>query len=220
MDKLLFDIKSWVQTLTEKLQDTFKDRLLFVGLQGSYAREEAHSGSDIDVVVLLDSLSLDDLKLYKTVLDEMPHKELACGFVGDRQTLLNWPMHELFQFLHDTKTIYGTMESCLPSITHEDIVASVKTGASGIYHACCHSFLHSKDYTEALKEFYKGAFFILQATHYLRSGSYIPTKRELLPLLNGTEHEILSISMNWGAHQREIAQCPDEYFEKLLTWTS
>lgn len=165
-------------------------------------------------------MSLEDLKLYKSVLDDMLHKELACGFVGDRQTLLNWPKHELFQFVHDTRPIYGTMEHCLPSIDREDIEASIKISASGIYHACCHSFLHDGDYTEALKGLYKGAFFILQAANYLCSGNYVRTKRELLPLLHGTEYEILSVSMDWDAHQKKIAQCPDGYFEKLITWTS
>ncbi|MDL2257850.1 nucleotidyltransferase domain-containing protein [Eubacteriales bacterium OttesenSCG-928-K08] len=216
----MLDIELWVQTLTEKLRAAFQNRLLFVGLQGSYARGEAHAGSDIDIVVLVDSLSLDDLKRYKAVLDEMPHRELACGFVSDRQTLLNWPKHELFQFIHDTKPVYGTMENCLPSIDREDVATSVKISASGIYHACCHSFLHGEDDTEALKGLYKGAFFLLQATHYLHSGSYVRTKRELLSLLEGTEQEILSISMNWEAHQEEIAQHPDGYFEKLITWTS
>lgn len=57
-------IESWITALTEKLKTTFGDRLLFVGLQGSYQRGEAHEDSDIDAVVILNVLTLDDLKQY------------------------------------------------------------------------------------------------------------------------------------------------------------
>ena len=50
-------IEDWMKDLTEKLKRQFGQRLLFVGLQGSYQRGEATADSDIDVVVLLDTLS-------------------------------------------------------------------------------------------------------------------------------------------------------------------
>ena len=43
--------------------------LLFVGLQGSYARGEATEASDIDVVVVLDELYFADLLKYRDMLD-------------------------------------------------------------------------------------------------------------------------------------------------------
>jgi len=214
----MIDIEKWMTTLTDKLKDTFGDRLLFVGLQGSYRRGEAHEGSDIDAVIIFDALSLDDLKVYRRILSAMPNRDMACGFVGDKQALQGWPRHELFQFKMDTRSLHGNLDDLLPEITREDIIDSVRIGASGIYHACCHSFLHNGAYADSLKAFYKGAFFILQAVYYLRSGEYVGSKRELMPRLEGAEQDIISLSMDWNAHQEHVLAGPDTYVEKLITW--
>lgn len=214
----MIDIDTWMASLTDKLKDAFGERLVFVGMQGSYRRGEAHEGSDIDAVVIFDQLSLADLKGYREILATMPEHEKACGFVGDRQTLFNWPRHELFQFQMDTSALYGSSDELLPEISRQDIMDSVKTGAAGIYHACCHSFVHDEGYAACLKEFYKGTFFLLQAIYYLRSGAYIHSKKELLSLLEGEEREILSLSMNWDSQQDVVLAAPEPYAEKLIAW--
>ena len=43
-----------MQNFLQALNETFRDRVWFVGLQGSFARGEATETSDIDVVVILD----------------------------------------------------------------------------------------------------------------------------------------------------------------------
>jgi len=58
----MISIDHWMTDLTAKLKEAFSDRLLFVGLQGSYRRGEANENSDIDAVVILDVLSMDALK--------------------------------------------------------------------------------------------------------------------------------------------------------------
>lgn len=50
---MAFDIEKWLNTVIEKLKETFSKRLLFIGLQGSYNRGEATCESDIDLVVIL-----------------------------------------------------------------------------------------------------------------------------------------------------------------------
>ena len=50
----MIDITNWMQYFTQKLNETFENRVWFVGLQGSYARGEATETSDIDIVVILD----------------------------------------------------------------------------------------------------------------------------------------------------------------------
>ena len=52
------NIDEWLNLAIEKLQKVFREKLLFVGLQGSYNRGEATPESDIDLVVILDKLSL------------------------------------------------------------------------------------------------------------------------------------------------------------------
>ena len=46
-----FDIEKYVDELIRSLQDEFGERLIYVGLQGSFRRGEADENSDIDIMV-------------------------------------------------------------------------------------------------------------------------------------------------------------------------
>ena len=46
------DIKSFMDAFLNALDKNFKERIWFVGLQGSYGRGEQTETSDIDVVVI------------------------------------------------------------------------------------------------------------------------------------------------------------------------
>ena len=93
-----------------------------------------------------------------------------------------------------------------------DARRAVRIGACGIYHACAHNRLHEKD-PAMLRELYKSAFFTLRATHFCRTGEFVRTKRELMPLLGGEEQEILAAGMR-GADGGFAEQS-----EKLLQWS-
>ena len=58
----MIDIATWMQNFLQTLNETFRDRVWFVGLQGSFARGEATETSDIDIVVILDELSAMDIQ--------------------------------------------------------------------------------------------------------------------------------------------------------------
>jgi predicted nucleotidyltransferase len=210
---------NWMTELTDKLKAHFKNRLLFAGLQGSYRRQEAHEDSDIDAVVILDAVSMNDLIAYRKILATMPQNDKACGFIGGRQELLNWPKYELFQFKQDTLPYYGALDTLLPNTERKDIIDSVKISASGLYHACCHAAVHTPLDIDAIKGMYKSPFFLLQALCYLRSGIYICTKKELLPLLEGAEREILTININWNAYSSTIMANTDIYFDLMFRWS-
>ena len=70
----MFDLNSYLRDLISCCQASFGDRLLYVGLQGSYLRGEAHEDSDIDVMVILDRFSLEDMDTYREAL-----KKAAAG---------------------------------------------------------------------------------------------------------------------------------------------
>ncbi|NCA92915.1 nucleotidyltransferase domain-containing protein, partial [bacterium] len=44
----------WLDSFTKSVKDTFGQRIVCAGIQGSCARGEATEKSDIDVVVILD----------------------------------------------------------------------------------------------------------------------------------------------------------------------
>ena len=105
----MIDITTWTHNFQQKLNETFGNRVWFVGLQGSYGRGEATETSDIDIVVILDELSATDIQTYQNMLDCMPHRELICGFLSGQKEIMAWEPSDLFQFIHDTKPFKGSL---------------------------------------------------------------------------------------------------------------
>ena len=112
----MIDITAWIDGFSKALNDTFANRVWFVGLQGSYGRDEATETSDIDVVVILDELSASNIQKYNAMLDALPHRELICGFLSGKDELLNWEPSDLFQFYYDTTPIKGSLDELLTVI--------------------------------------------------------------------------------------------------------
>ena len=77
-------MKAWMEKLVAGLHAAFGARLRFAGLQGSRARGEAGPESDIDAVVILDEVSLQDVRAYRALLEAMPEREKVCGFFRRR----------------------------------------------------------------------------------------------------------------------------------------
>lgn len=174
----MVDIKSWVLEFTNRVEQIFSDRVWFIGLQGSYGRGEATETSDIDVVVILDELRINDLKVYRDMLDTLSNRELVCGFISGKGELLNWEASDLFQFYYDTTPIKGTLDCLLEKIDRQAIKRAIKIGACNIYHACVHNFVHEKS-DDILRELYKSAVFVLQAIWFYETDKYIKSKAEL-----------------------------------------
>ncbi len=168
----MIDVSVWMQTFFKTLNNAFADRVWFVGVQGSYGRGEATENSDIDLVVILDQLLPSDIEKYNSVLDTLSHRELMCGFLSGKSELFNWDTADLFQFYHDTKPIYGSLDALLPLIDDKAVYRAVKTGACNIYHGCVHNMLYEKN-AELLANLYKSSVFVMQATVFLQSGEYI-----------------------------------------------
>lgn len=185
-----FNIDIWMKKYTERLRDLFEDRLEFIGLQGSYGRGEAMSGSDIDVVVILDQAEPEDLRAYGSMLDTLPERDRVCGFISGRQELLNWEPSDLFQFYYDTVSVYGSIDYLLPLIDNKVVCRTIQIGACNIYHMCGHNIVHEKD-ADILRGLYKSAGFTVQAVYYDQTGNYIRKKTKLIPVLEAKERDIL-----------------------------
>ena len=153
-----FDINLWMKEYSSELRKIFGNRIWFVGLQGSYGRNEATEQSDIDAVVILDKVTLEDIKAYSALLDRLPYREKACGFISGKQELLNWEKSDLFQFYYDTLPIIGSLNSLKEYFTAADVRRAIRIGACNIYHGCMHNMVHEKSW-ELLKGLYKSAAF-------------------------------------------------------------
>lgn len=217
---MTINIDEWLNLAIEKLKKTFSENLIFVGLQGSYNRGEATSNSDIDLVVILDEMSFEDLKEYRKIINEMPDKELACGFISGKDELQNWSKADLFQFFYDTKPLAGNLEDIIQPPAIEDIKKSIKTSSETLYHAAVHSFVHSTNYKEDLKNLYKMTFFILQAKYFIETNCYIKTKKELVECLQGLDKEILSICINRTQLDTMDKVELESLYKKLIGWVS
>ena len=216
----MFDINVWLDIVIKKLQNKFEQRLLFVGLQGSYNRGEATPNSDIDIVVILDNLSFEDLKKYHLIIDSMPDKDKSCGFISGREELQNWSKSDLFQFFYDTKSLIGNLQDLIQAPTIKDAKQAVKIGSENLYHTSVHSFIHSNNRAEDLKNLYKSTFFILQAKYFNESGKYIPTKKQLLEMLNGIDRDILNICINRNNINEKATIELENLYKMLIQWSS
>lgn len=216
---MAFNINMWIEQITNKLKISFSDRLLFVGLQGSYNRNEVAEESDIDIVVILDELNFQDIKIYKKIINEMPYNEKACGFISGKMELTDWSKPDLFQFFYDTKPIYGNLSDIIHPPSKDDIRKALKSGFENIYHSAVHSFLHSTDYKNDLMNIYKMTFFVLQAKYFIEKDIYMPTKNKLYENLQNIDKEILNTCINRKYITEKNEKEIENLYNKLIIWS-
>lgn len=213
----MVDIETYISDLIGLLKKCFGSRLVYVGLQGSYLRGEANENSDLDIMVIIDSLDAEALAAYRGIIQSMEHYEKSCGFICGKADLRSWNPLEICNLMHSTKDYYGVLSELVPPYTRQDIRNFIKFSVNNLYHEICHRFIHADE--EANKEFlpgtYKGVFFILQNLYYLTHGRFCQTKAELLKLSGGVNHSVLLRAM-------ELNQGTDwdfqDSFELLLSW--
>ena len=216
----MVDINNWLEEFLQKLNEVFKSRVWFVGLQGSYGRGEATETSDIDVVVILNELTVSDIQTYNDMLDTLPHRELICGFVSGKDEIMNWEPADLFQFYHDTTPIKGSLDELLPKIDSVAVDRAIKIGACNIYHGCVHNMLHTKN-EDILKGLYKAASFVVQAIVFKQTGNYIKHQNQLLQESLPEERIVLETFLRYkNGEAVDFATASAILFEWSKKWIS
>lgn len=109
-------IEEYTQKLIDLLKHAFSDRLVYVGLQGSYLRQEATDTSDIDIMAVIDDLDFADLDRYRSVLEKAGNYELSCGFLCGKDELANWNPLEICHLTHTTKDLFGSLKESIFSL--------------------------------------------------------------------------------------------------------
>ncbi len=200
-------IEQYCTSLKTALLDKFGNRLRYMGLQGSYLRGDATEHSDIDIVVVLDGLTVADMDTYREILEEIGDADRSCGFICAKSDLAHWNPLECVSLLYGTKDLYGTLADLLPAYTVEDEVNFIKVSLNNLYHALCHTYIHAprEKLTSHLPGYYKSAFFILQSLHHLRTyrknpsdAEFVLKKTDLLPKLNGNDRRVLETSLDFA----------------------
>ena len=191
----MIDITAWMKNFLKSLNETFANRVWFVGLQGSYGRGEATETSDIDVVVILDELSAMDIQTYNDMLDTLSHRDLICGFLSGKSEVLNWEPSDLFQLCHDTTPIQGSLDEVMAVIDESVVNRAIKIGTCNIFHGCVHNMLYEKS-EDILRGLYKSASFVVQAIVFKQTGNYIIHQKDLLQVVSFDERVIVETFLN------------------------
>lgn len=213
----MVDIQKWLDLFCAELGKVFGDRIWFVGLQGSYGRNEATEASDIDVVVILDVLQPQDITRYREMLETLSHREKICGFLSGKAELQRWEPADLFQFYYDTAPILGSLDGLLSKINRTAVRRSIHSGVCNIYHACVHNSVHERS-AEILKGLYKSARFVIQAICFLQTGSYCKEKAFLQQSVSPSERHILETENELKINPAVTAKQFDKYTEILFLW--
>lgn len=210
----MINISEWTNNFLTALDKAFGSRVFFVGLQGSYSRGEATDKSDIDIVVILDELTVSDIDTYNSMLDTLRHRELICGFISGRNDIMNWEPSDLFQFYYDTTPLRGSLDELLSKIDTASVERAIKAGACNIFHGCVHNMLYEKN-DEILKGLYKSATFVIQAIAFRETGKYFRTQKELMENISPDEKEIISTFISFKSCEK-----PDfkKASETLFIW--
>lgn len=209
-----FSIDEYLQKLISGCKSAFGTRLVYVGLQGSYLREEANKDSDIDIMLVIENLSVADMDSYREILKGIGDYEKSCGFIAGKNEMEKWNPLEICQLLHTTKDVYGSLSSLLPPATREDEINYVKISLGNLYHEICHRYIHAdrEKNVQKFRSSCKSFFFLIQNLHYLESGNFVLKKSDLKKCVSPKDKMIL-----------DFADLPDtfdydESMKNLFAW--
>ena len=210
----MFDLDKYLADMIMNCRSAFGERLLYVGLQGSWLRGEAHENSDIDVMVILDRFSVRDMDTYRGILKEIGSYEKSCGFICGKDEMKRWNPLEVCQLRHTTKDLVGVLSDYLPPATRKDEINYVNLSLGNLYHELCHRYIHEDREKNAakLRSTCKGVFFLIQNMHFLESSHFILTKTGLKEAVSSEDRRVL-----------ELEELPDVYdfdqaFSSLFAW--
>lgn len=204
----------WIDRYIEALKARFGQRVWFAGVQGSYGRGEATEGSDIDMVVILDALTPEDIAAYDAMLDTLEHRELACGFLSGRAEIMGWEPSDLFQFCNDTRPIMGSLDAVMALVDSAAVARAVRMGAGNVYHGCVHNMLYEKD-PDLLRGLYKSAGFVVRARTWQQTGHYYGP---LAALMEHARREDRPVVATYMAMRAGEAPSFREASEALFLW--
>lgn len=209
------DIDVWMNDLIDQLKTEFKEKLVLVGLQGSRARDEQREDSDIDIVVVIEDLNADDLASYRSVIQKMPHAELACGFIGSPDVLAAWPRHDVFNLANDTDIRYGSFDFMDTEFTAEEAKLAADACASEIYHALCHTAVFEPNMLpDLLQGCLKSVFFGIRAKHFAQTGEFVNSRAQLSKLANDDETKLLQ------AYDGNVQMDDQKLARRLFQWSN
>lgn len=213
----MFRLDDYINDLLQSLKSAFKERLVYLGLQGSYLRKEENENSDIDIMAVIDGLTKQDLEKYKKILMGIGYYEKSCGFICSKADLSNWNPLEVCQLLHTTKDLHGVLSELLPSCSLDDEKNYIKLSLGNLYHELCHRYIHAdkQKNINKLPLTYKSVYFIMQNLYYIKTGVFYNSKAELLEHLKEKDKEVMNMAIILQTNREYDFECA---FNSLFLW--
>jgi hypothetical protein len=219
-----FELDKWLETLLDNLKKGFGERLLLVALVGSRARDDSTPQSDIDINVILDAVTPEDIILYRDIISNMPDGHYACGYLGGLEEISIWPRYDLVAFHYGCRILYGNVNDVIGPITALDIRNNALATLTNINHLSRHSLIYDKDFIQSandMKDLYKAAFFVIQCWYFLKYGNYISRRKDLIRRhITAEDRLVLKRYDNWDAGEQERIKNPLDTIRLLERWSS
>lgn len=166
----MIELESWLKAYADRMEAAFGERLVLLGLQGSYRRGEATEESDIDLVAVLNRVDVEELRQYRALIREMPEGEKACGFIAGQEELRNRPRWDLYQLAGDMRVLRGRAEAVFPAFTAADARQAAREGAAALYHVAAYASVRGGFGGGAGGAVQRGCFSCCGRAHDARAG--------------------------------------------------
>ncbi len=217
-------VDRWLEDFVERLRRSFRERLVFVGHHGSWARGEARADSDIDTMVVLDRIEAEDLRAYREIVEAMPGaRRLASGFLVAIPELRAWARSEVLQFSYGCKVLHGSVEGIVSRPTDADLVEEIRRKAAENLFDARHYLLYPHERSESVHKLgyrFKKCFYALQSWMLLLHGKFFARKEDLLSLLSDPDDlEVVWVTRDWAELEQDRTARPLYYIELLERWS-
>ncbi len=217
------EVDKWLKDFQVRLLKHFGERLVFLGHHGSWARGEARPESDIDTIVVLDSIDSEDLISFGKIVHSMPDADsLASGVFYSVSEIKSRPSFELVEYFYDCKNLYGKLDGIIDKPTSQDFIERIRVFAANNQEAARHYLLFPHNLNKVIhKLFYpfKNCFYALQSWIYLKEGKYILKKDEIINLLSDDDDkDVVRVARDWKDSEKDREERPLYYIELLERW--
>jgi len=217
-------VNAWLAELVAKLKDSFGERLIWVGHNGSWARGEPRAESDTDCIVIIDYIEDGDLTAFRDTMSSMPDaQKLGSGIFLSVTELRQIPRFELVPFFHGRKVLHGSIEGIVTPPIPADLIEDIRIKTDDNLHAARHYLLYPHDLPKVvhkLKYHFKRCFYALQSWQLLSTGKFINTKVEILDILSDPiDVEVIRVARDWFKIGDDLTARASYYIELLERWS-
>ena len=93
----MIELESWLKAYADRMEAAFGERLVLLGLQGSYRRGRSDRESDIDLVAVLNRVDVEELRRYRALVRELPRGKRPAASSRGRKSCGTGPGGDLYQ---------------------------------------------------------------------------------------------------------------------------